>query len=80
MQCTSFRTFKNWNSSCHNSIITLILVLETKFARFEVSIASVLSIQVFWVVGVSMGVVNSRFSMEKSGINNPAIQRKTHRI
>jgi len=68
MQCTTIRTFKNWNSSCHNSIITLVLVMETKFARFEVPTASVLSTQVFWDVAVSMGVVNSRCSVEMSGI------------
>ena len=42
--------------------------METKFARFEILTASVLSIQVFWVVAVSMGVVNSRYSVEMSGI------------
>lgn len=42
--------------------------METKFARFEIRTASVLSIQVFWVVAVSMGVVNSRYSVEMSGI------------
>jgi hypothetical protein len=54
--------------------------METKFASFEVPTASVLSIQVFWVVVVSMGFVNSRFATEMSGINNPATQRKTQKI
>lgn len=80
MQCTTIRTFKNWDSSCHNSIVTLVLLMETKFARFEVPTASVLSIQYSGSLAVSIGLVNSLCSMEMSGVNNSATQRKTQKI